>query len=167
MPSVGPRFSTPPPLPPEVPILGLTAAGILLAIRLVWRPLTIATFDEGFAATLGIPTRALSAALVGLTALAAVTAFSAVGSILTIAMLICPAATARLLTDDLGRQMRLSLLAGASSAVIGTWAAGYLPLLLGLDFTVSAAGSIATVSGLFLALAATYGPRRHATAPQA
>jgi hypothetical protein len=35
------------------------------------------------------------------------------------------------------------------------------------DFTVSAAGSIATVSGVLLALAATYGPRRHATAPQA
>jgi manganese/zinc/iron transport system permease protein len=154
-------------LPPEVAILGLTAMAILLAIRLVWRPLAIATFDEGFAATQGIPTRALSAGLIGLTALAAVTAFSAVGSILTIAMLICPAATARLLTDDLGRQMRLSLAFGAGSALLGTWAAGSLPPLLGLDFTVSAAGSIAAVSGLLLALAAACGPRRHPTAPQA
>ncbi|MEN9409286.1 MAG: hypothetical protein RL216_1260, partial [Pseudomonadota bacterium] len=39
-------------------------------------------------------------------------------------------------------------------------AAGYLPGLLGLSFTVSAAGAIATVAGLLLALAALFGPRR-------
>ena len=153
-------------LPAELPALALVAAAVLGAIRLAWRPLTIATFDEGFAATQGIATRSLSAGLIGLTALAAVAAFSAVGSILTIAMLICPAATARLLTDDLGRQMRLSLLIAAAAAALGTLAAGYLPPLLGLGFTVSAAGSIATLSGLFLGLAAALGPRRAAGLPR-
>ncbi len=148
-------------LPPELPALALATTLILVTLALVWRPLTIATFDEGFAATSGIPTRWLSAGLTGLTALAAVAAFSAVGSILTIAMLICPPATARLLTDSLPRQMTLSLLIAAAAAALGTIAAGYLPLALGVSFSVSAAGSIATLSGLFLALAATFGPRRH------
>lgn len=152
-------------LPPELPLLAVVATAILAALALFWRPLTIATFDEGFAATAGIPTRALSAGLTGLTALAAVAAFSAVGSILTIAMLICPPATARLLTDSLPRQLALSLLIAAASAIFGTLAAGYLPLALGLPFAVSAAGSIATLSGLFLALAAWIGPRRHRVAP--
>ena len=148
-------------LPPELPQLALIAAAVLATIALLWRPLTIATFDEGFAATQGIPVRLLSAALTGLTALAAVAAFSAVGSILTIAMLVCPPATARLLTDSLPRQVGLSLLCAAAAAILGTLAAGYLPLALGLPFAVSAAGAIAAISGLFLALAATFGPRRH------
>lgn len=147
-------------LPPELPQLALIAATVLGLIAALWRPLVIATFDEGFAATQGIPVRALSLALTGLTALAAVAAFSAVGSILTIAMLVCPPATARLLTDRLPRQMALSLLFAAASAILGTLAAGYLPLLMGLPFAVSAAGSIAATSGLFLALAAAFGPRR-------
>ena len=148
-------------LPPELPQLAVIAALVLGLIALLWRPLVIATFDEGFAATQGIPTRLLSIALTGLTALAAVAAFSAVGSILTIAMLVCPPATARLLTDSLPRQMGLSLLIAAAAAASGTLAAGYLPLAMGLPFAVSAAGSIAATSGLFLALAAAFGPRRH------
>lgn len=147
-------------LPPELAQLALICAVVLGLIAVLWRPLVIATFDEGFAASQGIPVRALSLALTGLTALAAVAAFSAVGSILTIAMLVCPPATARLLTDSLPRQMGLSLVLAAAAAVVGTVAAGYLPLAMGLPFAVSAAGSIAATSGLFLALAAALGPRR-------
>ena len=95
------------------------------------------------------------------TALAAVAAFSAVGSILTIAMLICPPATARLMTDSLPAQVRLSLVFAAVSAILGTLIAGYLPPLIGLPGTVSASGMIAVTSGLFLALAALAGPHRH------
>ncbi|NBE06264.1 metal ABC transporter permease [Paragemmobacter ruber] len=151
-------------LPPELPALALATLVILTALALVWRPLTIATFDEGFATSIGLPTRLISAALTGLAALAAVAAFSAVGSILTIAMLICPAATARLLTDRLSHQMALSLLIAAAAAGLGTLIAGYLPPALGLSFSVSAAGSVATLSGLFLGLAACFGPRRHSRA---
>lgn len=154
-------------LPPELFLLAVIATAILVALALLWRPLTIATFDEGFAATAGIPTRTLSAALTGLTALAAVAAFSAVGSILTIAMLTCPPATARLLTDSLPRQLALSLAAAAAAATLGTLASAYLPPALGLSFTVSAAGSIAVTSGLLLALAAAFGPRRAPLQPRA
>lgn len=152
-------------LPPELPFLAAIAATVLAATALLWRPLAIATFDEGFAATIGIPTRLLSAALTALTALAAVAAFSAVGAILTIAMLTCPPATARLLTDSLPKQTALSLALAAAAAILGTLAAGDLPPALGLSFTVSAAGCIATLSGLFLALAAAFGPRRHPSGP--
>jgi manganese/zinc/iron transport system permease protein len=128
---------------------------------LLWRPLAIATFDEGFAATLGLPVRALSLALVMLAALAAVAAFDAVGSIIVIAMFICPPAAARMMTNRLAAQIGWSLGFATLSAVLGYALAGYGPLWLGYASSVSAAGMIATVSGLILGLAMLVGPCRH------
>lgn len=149
-------------LPAELPRMALVFAAIALATVVVWRPLAMATFDEGFAATLGLPVRALSLGLVAAAAMACVAAFTAVGSILTIAMLICPPAAARLLTDRLGVQVWLSLGLAALSATLGYVLAGYGPIWLGLSGSVSAAGMIAAVSGLLLALAAVFGPHRRA-----
>lgn len=147
-------------LPEEMGALALVLAVMAGVMALFWRPLVIATFDEGFAVTQGLPTGMISAGLTVLTALAAVSAFSAVGSILTIAMLVCPPATARLLTDSLPRQMGLSLAIAAGAAISGTLVATELPPLLGLPGTVSAAGMIATLSGVALGIAALFGPRR-------
>lgn len=148
-------------LPPELTRMAVTALLIAVLFALFRRPLTLATFDEGFAATIGVPVRALSFGLVVTAAIAAVAAFDAVGSIIVIAMFICPPATARLLTDDLNRQIAWSLLAAVLSAVLGYVLAGYGPLWIGFPASVSAAGMIATVSGVLLALAALFGPRRH------
>ncbi|MEE4346839.1 MAG: metal ABC transporter permease, partial [Paracoccaceae bacterium] len=92
-------------LPPELPRMAVALVIVALAIGVIWRPLAIATFDEGFAATLGLPVRALGLALVMLAALAAVAAFDAVGSIIVIAMFICPPAAARMMTDRLVPQV--------------------------------------------------------------
>jgi manganese/zinc/iron transport system permease protein len=95
-----------------------------------------------------------------LSAVAAVAAFDAVGSIIVIAMFICPAAAARLMTNQLETQVLLSIVLAAVSAVAGYVCAGYGPIWLGFDFSVSAAGMIATVSGVILCLAALFGPHR-------
>jgi manganese/zinc/iron transport system permease protein len=147
-------------LPPELGQLAVTAALVAAFVAVLWRPLKIATFDEGFAASLGLPVRVLSLALVMVAALACVAAFSAVGSILVIAMLICPPAAARLMTDRLEHQVALSLILAALSAVAGYVLAGYGPIWLGFGNSVSAAGMIATVSGVILALAALAGRHR-------
>jgi manganese/zinc/iron transport system permease protein len=75
-------------------------------------------------------------------------------------MFICPPASARLMTDRLGRQVAWSVVFATLSAVLGYVLAGYGPLWLGYDNAVSAAGMIATVSGVILGLAALFGPRR-------
>ena len=147
-------------LPPELLRMALALLIVALAIRLLWRPLAIATFDEGFAATLGLPVRALGLGLVMLAALAAVAAFDAVGSIIVIAMFICPPASARMMTDRLAAQVGWSVVFAATSAVLGYVIAGYGPLWLGFANSVSAAGMIATVSGVILGLAMLFGPRR-------
>jgi manganese/zinc/iron transport system permease protein len=147
-------------LPPELPRMAGAAALIAVVMRLFWRPLTLATFDEGFARSVGVPAGAVGFGLVVAAAVAAVAAFDAVGSIIVIAMFICPPAAARLMTDRLGRQVGWSVLFAALSAVLGYVLAGYGPLWLGSADSVSAAGMIAVVSGLILALAAAFGPRR-------
>jgi len=147
-------------LPPELPRLALTLALIIVLLILFWRPLTLSTFDEGYAESLGLPVRAISLGLVMVAALAAVTAFDAVGSIIVIAMFICPAAAARLMTDRLRSQIWWSVGFATLSASLGYVLAGYGPLWIGLENSVSAAGMIAAVSGLILALTAVFGPKR-------
>ena len=95
-----------------------------------------------------------------LAAIAAVAAFDAVGSIIVIAMFICPPAAARLMTNRLDVQVWLSVLFATLSAVLGYVLAGYGPLWIGGQNAVSAAGMIAAVSGAILALACLFGPHR-------
>ena len=147
-------------LPVELPRLAFTLLGVVAYLAVFWRPLSIATFDEGFAQTQGIRTIALGFSLVIVSALAAVAAFDAVGSIIVIAMFICPPAAARLMTNRLGTQIAWSVVFATAAAVIGYVLAGYGPLWLGGAASVSAAGMIATVSGILLAGAAMFGPRR-------
>lgn len=147
-------------LPPELPRMAGVLAVLAAGLWLVWRPLVLASFDEGHARALGLPVGLISLGLVGASAMAAVAAFAAVGSILTIAMLICPPAAARLMTNRLPAQVGWSLIFAAISALGGYVLAGYGPLWLGLPASVSAAGMIALLSGLILALAAAFGPAR-------
>ena len=93
-------------------------------------------------------------------AVAAVAAFDAVGSIIVIAMFICPPAAARMMTNRLGAQVAWSVAIALISAVLGFILAGYGPLWVGGENAVSAAGMIGTVSGLILAGAAFLGPTR-------
>ena len=148
-------------LPVELPRMGLTLIGVALFTAVFWRPLKLSTFDEGFARTLGMRTGVIGLALVVVAAVAAVAAFDAVGSIIVIAMFICPPAAARLMTDRLERQVAWSVVFAALSAVLGYVAAGYGPIWVGGQDAVSAAGMIATVAGLILAGAARFGPCRH------
>ena len=150
-------------LPPELFRIAIVALIIAVLLAVFWRPLAISTFDEGFAATLGLPVRAIGLGLVVVAAAAAVAAFDAVGSIIVIAMFICPPAAARLMTNRLGVQVAWSIVFALLSAVFGFVLAGYGPLWIGRDDAVSAAGMIATVSGLILALAALFGPQRRPT----
>ncbi|SMX48717.1 metal ABC transporter permease [Maliponia aquimaris] len=147
-------------LPEELPRIAVVCLAVVLLTLVFWRWLKISTFDEGFAQALGLPVTAIGMGLVIVAAVAAVAAFDAVGSIIVIAMFICPPAAARLMTNRLGPQVWWSVLFAVLSAVLGYVLAGYGPLWLGASNAVSAAGMIATVSGLILALACVFGPHR-------
>lgn len=150
-------------LPPQLFRLAIVLAVIVVFVAAFWKELAISTFDPGFAEALGIRTGAVGFALVVAAAIAAVAAFDAVGSIIVIAMFVCPPATARLMTDRLGRQLAWSVLFATTAAVAGYVFAGYGPLWFGSPYAVSAAGMIATVAGMQLAVACLIGPRRQRT----
>jgi manganese/zinc/iron transport system permease protein len=147
-------------LPQELPRIAVVCAVVVLLTLAFWRWLKIATFDEGFARALGIPAAAVGFGLVVTAAVAAVAAFDAVGSIIVIAMFICPPAAARLMTDRLERQVWWSVAFAVLSAGLGYVLAGYGPIWLGAQDAVSAAGMIAAVSGVILGIACLYGPHR-------
>ncbi len=154
-------------LPVELPRIALTLMAVIVFTWLFWRLLVLSTFDDSFALTLGLHTGWISLALVVVAAVAAVAAFDAVGSIIVIAMFICPPASARLMTNRLEVQIAWSVVFAVISAVLGYVLAGYGPLWLGSDNAVSAAGMIATVSGVILASTALFAPcRKRAGAPR-
>lgn len=147
-------------LPVELSRMVAALVAVSVFTFLFWRALKISTFDEGFAQTIGMRTQPLGLALVVVSAIAAVAAFDAVGSIIVIAMFICPPAAARLMTNQLENQVAWSVAFAAMAAVLGYIAAGYGPIWLGFSSSVSAAGMIASVSGIILAITAIWGPHR-------
>lgn len=147
-------------LPVELPRMALALVVIAAFMFLFWRPLALSTFDEGFARGIGVRTGPLGLALVVVSAIAAVAAFDAVGSIIVIAMFICPPAAARMMTNRLGHQVAWSAGFATLAAVLGYVLAGYGPLWVGASASVSAAGMIATVSGVILGVTALVGPHR-------
>lgn len=145
-------------VPRQIHVLLASAAASTLFVTVFFKELRIASFDPALASAQGFSAGAMHLALMLLVALATVASFEAVGSILVIAMLICPAATARLLTDRLHTQVWCSVSAGALGAILGYWAASAVPGWFGKD-SVNAAGSISVVSGVLLVAAAIASPR--------
>lgn len=145
-----------------IPRVALTLSTVLLInlffVIVLFKEFKISAFDPALATTLGINARLMHYLLMTLTAITAVAAFEAVGSILVVALLIAPPAAAYLLTDRLPIMIGLSLIIGAIAAVLGHISALTVPAAFGYDST-STAGMIAVSTGLLLALAALFGPR--------
>ena len=145
-------------VPQEVITLSVMVLVVLAFTGLFFKELRIAAFDPALSTTLGFHSGLMHYALMVLVAFATVASFEAVGSILVIAMLICPASTARLLTDRLRTQVLLSGVIAVVTAVGGYLAANAVPAIWGKE-EVNAAGSITVFSGVLLALAVVFSPR--------
>ncbi len=147
----------------EIPRAVVNLAGVLLVnlvvIGLFFKELKVATFDPALADTLGISSRWMNLLLMALVAVTAVAAFESVGSILVIAMLIVPAATAQLLTDRLTSMLALSAAVAAVSAWLGHYGAITLPRLVGFEDT-NTAGMMAAVAGGLFFLAVLFAPKK-------
>lgn len=126
-------------------------------VGVFFKELRIAAFDPDLATTQGFNATLMHYALMVFVAASTVASFEAVGSILVIAMLICPAATARLLTDRLRTQVVLSVVVAVITAVGGYAMATLVPAMLGID-AVNAAGMISVCSGLVLTLCILVSP---------
>jgi manganese/zinc/iron transport system permease protein len=138
-------------LPRQLFLLAAVAVVLAGLVALLWRPLHLLCFDPDYAAAIGLPARGLELALNLMVAAAAVAAFEAVGSILVVAMLVCPAAAIRLLTDSYRAQVLGGAALGAALGALGYALAGPLPAAFGQNFALNAAGVIGTLGGLAVA----------------
>jgi manganese/iron transport system permease protein len=116
-------------------IVGALVIGLML---LFYKELLITSFDRVAAQAMGLPVFWLDLLLLVLISLTIVVSLRAVGNILVVAMLVTPAAAARLLTDRLPVMIGLSALIGALSGVIG--------LFVSYHNDVAAGGTIVLVA---------------------
>ena len=138
--------------PASLYVMGTMLALNLIFILLFYKELKLATFDASLAATLGFAPGVIHYGLMTLVSMTTVGAFDAVGSILVVALIAGPPATAYLMTDRLSRMLIFSAIIGSVNAVSGYWVA--------FLFDVSIAGSIATMTLLIFVLVFLVVPNR-------
>lgn len=108
--------------------LGLVVIGVIV---LFYKEFLVLTFDPVLALVLRLPATALRYLLLGLIALTVVTSLQTVGIALVLAMLVTPAATARLLTHRLLTMMAVGAVLGVAANVIGLYISYYLNIASG------------------------------------
>lgn len=125
--------------------MGAIAAANLGLLVLFFKELKVSTFDAGLAASLGFRPGLIHYGLMIMVSLTAVGAFDSVGSILVVALMIAPAATATLLTESLSRRIVLTVVVAIVAAVVG--------ILSAFALDTSLAGTMAVAASLLFALA--------------
>ena len=139
-------------VPVAVATLGVVLVVNLAFVLLLWKELKLASFDPGLAAALGFLPGVLHYAILTLTSVTAVAAFDAVGAILFIAFVIVPPATAYLLTRQLWMMVTLAVALSVAACVSG--------YALAVRWDVSIGGMMASMTGLWFALALLFAPAR-------
>lgn len=94
---------------------------VLLVLFLLHKELVAVTLDRVMARSLGLPVFTLDLVLYVLVAVSVVISIQTIGNILVLALLVTPAATARLLTDRLPVMLTLAPIIGAGSAFFGMY----------------------------------------------
>jgi manganese/zinc/iron transport system permease protein len=137
---------------PRAFVVGVCVLGLnIVFVTMCYKELKIISFDPALAASMGVAVGLVHYILMGLVAATAVASFEAVGSILVVAMLAGPAATAYLLTDKLSSMLVLACITAVVSAILGYIAAVWL--------NTSVAGMIATVSLVLFCVCVVASPR--------
>jgi ABC-type Mn2+/Zn2+ transport system permease subunit len=116
---------------------GLVVLGTLALFR---REMVLITFDRSLATSLGVHLWRYDQLFLVLLALAIVTALQTVGNVLVLAMLVTPAATARLIADRLPRMLLLSAAIGALSGIAGLYLSYYRNVASGAAVVLVATG---------------------------
>lgn len=139
--SIGPR---------ALYIMGIILTAIILFIVFGYKELFLTTFDPAYATAIGISTTLWHYLLMGAVSATTVASFESVGAILVVALLIAPAATAYLLTDNLKWMLAIACIAGVASSVTGYYIAVWLD--------GSIAGAIAMMAGAIFIVAMLFSP---------
>jgi manganese/zinc/iron transport system permease protein len=138
--------------PKSLWIIGTILVLIVGLLFAFFKELKISTFDAGLATALGFSPIMIHYGLMSVASITIVGSFDAVGAILVVALMIAPAATAYLLTDNLKRMLGLSVIFGVFSAIAGYWLAHWL------DASIS--GSMTTILGFVFLIVYLFAPKK-------
>lgn len=118
---------------PDEDVLVVAGSGLVLltVAFLLHKEFVLVTLDREMARAAGLPVFVLDVALYVCVAVAIVISVQTIGNILVLALLITPAAAARLLTDRLGVMMLLAPVIGSASALVGLYLSWSLDLPVG------------------------------------
>lgn len=122
--------------------------GVLAALR---KELLLGAFDRAGLVALGYPARLLDVGLLLLIEATVVIAVPAVGTILAVALIVAPAATARLWCERIGAMTATAVAVGIGSSVLG--------LAISLRANVSAGATIVLVASSVFGLSWLAAPR--------
>lgn len=105
----------------DVANAAVVAALVIAVLAALHRPLVAVSLDREMARAMGLHAFVLDLVLYVAVAVAVVISLQTIGNLLVLALLIGPAATARLLCDRVVTMMLLSPLVGAGAAVVGIY----------------------------------------------
>jgi len=126
---------------------------VLVVIILFFKELLITSFDPLMARAIGMKVNFYHYLLMVLLTLVSVTAMQSVGTILIVAMLITPAATAYLYTNSLKKMIILSSTIGGISSILG--------LFIGYSFNIAVGSSIVITSAIIFAVSFLVSPKQN------
>ncbi|MBD8069588.1 metal ABC transporter permease [Bacillus sp. PS06] len=138
-------------VPATTALLALVLLIVIVFIVAFYKEWKITSFDPALAASLGLPVAFMHYAFMSLVSITTVASFDAVGSIMVVAMLITPAASAYLWTDKLSVMLILSSLFGVVSAIVGYYIAAWI------DTSIS--GSMAFATGIVFFISFVFSPK--------
>lgn len=145
-------------LPRQLVTLAAVTLIVGALVALFFKELRLVAFDPALATALGFRAGLFHAVLMVLVAAVVVASFEAVGSILVIAMLVCPPATARLCTDSFRAQIVLSAVFAAVAGAGGYLLASRAPGVFGTPTALNPAGMISVVAAFLFVGAALCSP---------
>jgi zinc/manganese transport system permease protein len=127
-------------------IASLTLAGLAI----FYRPLVLETVDSGFLASVSKSGGVMQIIFLALVALNLVGAFHALGTLLAVGMMMLPAASARLITQDMTTMIGLA----AAQGIV----AGYTGLIVSFHAGLPSGPLITLLAGFLYLLALVFGP---------
>ena len=107
-------------------LAGSLALIVVVALRLLHGPLLVAGFDPGAARSLGVSPAFVDVAVLVLLAAVVLVAVQGLGNLLVVAIIVGPAATARLLTERMAPMMAIAVGLAIAAGVAGLYLSYYV-----------------------------------------
>ena len=103
----------------DAQLIAIAGGAAVLIATLLHKEFRLVTFDGAFAQVQGWPVSLIDLVMMALVVIVTVVGLQAVGVVLIVALLVIPAAAARLWTDRLGRMLAIAAFIGGVSAYVG------------------------------------------------